>query len=803
MVGNKTGNITPNSFSNFGELLRYLRHRAAITQRELAIQVGYHYSYLSRIERNERFPEANMILARFVPALQVEGEPEWAARLVELAALGRGEPETTITAAPPERLPIPAPATPPAPPPPDLPIPLTSLLGREHEVAILGQLLANPQIRLLTLTGPPGIGKTRLALQTAAEAASQFAEGTLFVDLSGVRDPLHLAPALLQALHLPETAEHMAEQALWEALHGRQQLLILDNFEQIIPSAPVVSRLLRHAPQLKVLVTSREILRLNGENEFAVPPLPIETELGAPAVRLFAQRAQAAQPSWQLTAANQPAVAELCRRLDGLPLAIELAAARIKLFSPEAMVARLDKRLGWLTGGKRDDHDWRQTMRGAIEWSYQLLTAEEKRLWEALSVFLGGGTLAAVEQVCGGDLETVMALAEKNLLTLRPASTAEEELRFGWLESLRELAAERLANTAEATAVHQRHAHTYTHLVEQWMQAMFGAKQVDSIRHMREEEGNLLAALRWLSSAAPQENNAVWLVRLVLALERYWLFNGRISEARRWFAQVQAHLPLLPAVEQWRFLNRAGNFAQMQHAYAEAQPLHELALAGAQAAGDDEFVAHTLHHLGNLAGRQGAYEQAQAYLEPCLAIYRQNPTLYANFAPAVLNNLAIVYRRMGYLEGAQQLWEESLALKRARQDAVGTATTLANLGQLALLQRDVAQAMGWQVEGLRLRYDLNDWPGVVNSVGHMAEIATVQERYTLAARLYAAVMAYRTAMNLPFTADGQADYQATWGLLAEQLGVERLAQEQQAGERLTIQQAAVMALEAIAYRDRV
>ena len=808
MAGNKTNNITPEKFTNFGELLRYLRHRVAITQREMAIQVGYHYSYLSRMERNERFPEANMILARFVPALQLDGEPEWVARLMALAAVGRGEAkeappvtlnltqtQTITTAAAAERLPLPP------TPSSNLPTPLTSLLGREQEVAILWQLLSNPDIRLLTLTGPPGIGKTRLARQTAAEMASQFAEGVLFVDLSTVRDPLQLASALLHALNLPETAENMAEQTLSQALHGRHQLLILDNFEQIIAAAPVVSRLLRHAPQLKVLVTSREILRLNGENEFAVPPLPVEPELGAPAVRLFVQRAQAAQPSWQLTAANQPAVAELCQRLDGLPLAIELAAARIKLFAPEAMLARLDKRLGWLTGGKRDDHDWRQTMRGAIEWSYQLLTAEEKRLWEELAVFRGGGTLAAVAEVCGGDLEALLALAEKNLLTL-PLTTADEDVRFGWLESLREFAAERLASRADASAVHQRHAHQYTRLVEQWMQDLFGAKQMDSIRQMRREDGNLLAALYWLAETAAQADNARWLVRLIQAMDRYWLFSGRISEARRWFAAGQTHLALLPEVDQWRFLNRAGNFAQMQHAYAEAKQLHERVLAGAQAAGNDEFIAHSLHNLGNLAGRQGFYEQSQTYLESSLAIYRPNATFYTNLAPAVLNNLAIVYRRRGNLEGARQLWEESLSLKRARKDVMGTATTLANLGQLALVQRDMAQAIVWQVEGLRLRQELNDWPGMANSVGHMAEIAASQGRYTLAAQLYAAVSLYRTEMNLPFTADGQQDYEATLALLRDKLAVAQLEQAQQEGRRLTIQQAAVMALNEIEGRDR-
>jgi predicted ATPase len=703
--------LSPDSFHTFGELLRYLRHRAAITQRELALQVGYHYSYLSRIERNERFPDAQMILARFVPALQLEDQPEWAARLVALATIGQGEPPptgavtatqtTTSTAVPAERLPAPAPVASMAALPSDLPHPLTSLLGREHEVAILRQLLSDPDIRLLTLTGPPGIGKTRLALQTAAEVAPLFADGVLFVDLSGVRDPHLFVPAMLQALNLPETAGYLAENALLQALHGCNQLLVLDNFEQIIAAAPVVSRLLRHAPSLKALVASREILRLNGENEFAVPPLPTEPELGAPAVRLFSQRAQAAQPGWRPTAANEPVVAELCRRLDGLPLAIELAAARIKLFTPEMMLARLDKRLGWLTGGKRDEQSWRQTMRGAIDWSYQLLTEGEKQLWVGLSVFQGGGTLTAVEQVCNGDWETLATLAEKNLISLRPAASAEEELQFSWLESLREFAAERLAGDPVLYGrLSQAHAQFFQQLAIQSGELRMQGNSAAWLQRLDEAYNNIRAALTW--SVAERQGEIA--LSLCAGLVDYWEIRGHFEEGRFWLAGAAALASEEPSTLLAQVWEGRARLAMRQNDFAEGNALYRQSIALWQELGDDMARAKALLDLGMvLANENGRDLSLNSYFEEALAIYQQLG--YVRGIANAFNQLGLTAYYLGDFAAARDYFQLTLEQRRLLGDPLILTGALNNLGLANYALGDYAAARDYHREALRLRQE--------------------------------------------------------------------------------------------------
>jgi non-specific serine/threonine protein kinase len=295
------------------------------------------------------------------------------------------------------------------------------LLGRDAASAAARDVLLRPEVRLLTLVGPPGIGKTRLAAHIASEAAGQFADGAVFVDLTPVRDAEYVANAVADALGVKESAGQRLAAAVSAWLRGKQLLLVLDNFEQVLDAAPLLSEWLRAAPRLKLLATSREPLRLAGEHEFQVPPLPADTQ-----VELFAQRARAVQPDFQLSAESTPIVAEICRRLDGLPLAIELAAARVKLLPLPAMSVRLDQRLHWLTGGARDGPAWRQTLRGAIDWSYNLLAPAEQAAWTRMAVFAGGCTPEAAEAVTGAALETVLALADKNLLKLAPIGDAKK-----------------------------------------------------------------------------------------------------------------------------------------------------------------------------------------------------------------------------------------------------------------------------------------------------------------------------------------------------------------------------------------
>ncbi len=699
--------LTPQQFTSFGALLRYLRERAEITQRELALQVGYHYSYMSRLERDERFPDAAMILARFVPALRLENDLAWATRLVELAAAGRGETlPATLTLAHPtapsasEQVPFPQPIPhPPALPVPNLPTPLTPLLGRDTEIAILTQLLTRPDLRLLTLVGPPGIGKTRLALQTSVEIAPHFADGVTFVDLAPVKAPDLLLSTLTQALGLPDTIG--SETALHKALQTRQQLVVLDNFEQIIAAAPVVSRLLRAAPSLKILVTSREILHLNGENEFPVPPLRIEEDLGAPAIRLFVQRAQAVQPTFYLTPENAPIIAELCTRLDGLPLAIELAAARIKLFTPETMLARLDKRLHWLTGGKRDDHAWR-TLRGAIDWSYQLLSPAEKTLFVSLAVFAGGGTLSAVEAICAGDLDTLSVLAEKSLITLHPAPDAEHDLRFTWLESLREYALEALTRQPELYASLQRtHAEYFQTFITQTGEDFIRARSVPWLKMMDAEYENLRTALQW----ALETRAGHLALSLCVGVGDYWEIRGHFDEGRRWLGAALALADLTPSVLLGKALRNAGWMAMRQNDYPEALAFYRRSVEIWQSLDDESGKANALMDLGFLfANEFGRNVEGAPYFQQALAIYEKLGDLRGQ--ANCYNQLGLDAYNLGDFLAAHQSFEKSLSMRRTLGDRVAMTGSLNNLGLTAYALGEYAAAREWHLQALALREEL-------------------------------------------------------------------------------------------------
>jgi predicted ATPase/class 3 adenylate cyclase len=364
--------------------------------------------------------------------------------------------------------------------PNNLPVQPTPLLGREGELETARGLLRQDDVRLLTLTGPGGTGKTRLGLQAAADLADEFEDGVFFIALASVSDPELVGSAIAQALGVRETGEPSFSQSLKRALREKQLLLLLDNFEQVLPAGRLVSELLASCPRLKLLVTSRAALHLRGEREFPVPPLAlpdprrlpaVETLLQYAAVGLFIQQALAVKPDFAVTNENAPAVAEICHRLDGLPLAIELAAARVKLLSPQRMLSRLESRLNLLTGGARDLPARQQTLRGAITWSYDLLEAEEKSLFQRLAVFVGGCTLEDAEAVCSsnGDLELDVlggtgSLVDKSLL--RHEERGEDEARLTMLETIREYALERLEESGERDELRRRHAHHFLELAE-------------------------------------------------------------------------------------------------------------------------------------------------------------------------------------------------------------------------------------------------------------------------------------------------------------------------------------------------
>ena len=482
------------------------------------------------------------------------------------------------------------------------------------------------------MTGPGGTGKTRLSLQVAAEVVEEFPDGAWFINLAPISDPTLVASAIAQTLRVTETAGTSLVESLQSALRNKSLLLLLDNFEQVLPAAPLVADLLAAAPGIKILVTSRASLGLYGEHDLHVPPLQLPDPKHLPsldrlsqyeAVRLFIERAQAAKEDFAVTNENAPAVAEICVRLDGLPLAIELAAARVRLLPPRALLQRLSSRLKLLTGGGRNLPARQQTLRGAIDWSYSLLNPAEQTLFARLAVFVGGRTVDAVEAICNaaGDLpidplDGVGSLLDKSLL--RQEEGPDGEARLVMLETIHEYARERLDVSGEGAALRRQHLAYFLALAEQAEPELRGAAQVAWLHRLETEHENLRAALQWALGTGEAE----LAVRLASALAWFWEQRSYLSEGRQWLATALA-LPhaVAPAVRA-KALVGAGLLAFRQGDYAHATSLSEASLARYRELGDQQGMAGALANLGTVATEHRDYARARALLEESLELSR-------------------------------------------------------------------------------------------------------------------------------------------------------------------------------------
>jgi predicted ATPase/class 3 adenylate cyclase len=515
--------------------------------------------------------------------------------------------------------------------PGNLPVQLTSFVGRERVIAEVRALLE--QTRLLTLTGAGGTGKSRLALQVAAELLPAFKDGAFLTDLSSVTDPALVPSVVARALAVPEVAGRSIVEAVQERLRDKELLLVVDNFEQVVEAAPLLEALLTAAPKLKVLVTSRVVLALRGEQAYAVPPLDLPDPQRLPdlhtldkleAVRLFTERARTVRPAFQLTDENAPAVAEIAARLDGLPLAIELAATRTKVLTPEQMLPRLQQRLALLTSGARTLPDRQRTLRNAIAWSYDLLEAAERRLFARLSVFTGGWTLDSAEAVSdpgelGLDaLDGLASLVDKSLI--RRSEPPGQPSRFSMLETIREFGLEQLEASGDLEPVQRRHAEHFLGLAAEAEPHLTAADQGVWLDRCEQEHANLRAALRWAidrGQAGPAQAAAG-------ALWRFWQQRGHLAEGRRWLDEALA-MPSgqAPTAERAKALAGAGGIAWWQEDLAAARRFYQEALAIARQLGDPARIAEALYNQAFLAGAEGQFDTAARLFEESRELSRQ------------------------------------------------------------------------------------------------------------------------------------------------------------------------------------
>jgi len=590
---------------------------------------------------------------------------------------------------------------------PSLPAPLTPLLGRAKEIRIVRDLLLHPEVHLLTLTGPPGVGKTRLALHLGAELlqAQAFRHGIYFVSLSAIRDPSLVLPTLAHALGLPTSSSLPLSEHLTTMLHDQQILLLLDDFEQVLPAALQLTALLSACPRLKLLVTSRILLHVEGEYELAVPPLALPDEQPLPAVEalsqvasvaLFVQRAQAVRTEFRLTEDNAHTIAEICRRLDGLPLALELAAARIRLFPLTTLLARLEHRLEVLTGGRQDAPAHQRTLRDTLAWSYELLNREERAFLRRLSVFVDDCTLEAAEAICTapGDIHTpaldlVASLLDHSLLH-QHEQEAMLEPRLHLLEIIREYGLEELEAYGEREPCQQAHAAYYLELAEEAEPALVGPTQAVWREQLELMLENIVAALRFLLERKQTEEA----LRLASALRRFWLLGGYLSEGRRFLEQglatsrggeasvsEQVRAKALSAAGYLAFLQDSPE--QAQELFAESERLH-------RTLGDKRSLAEALNYLGLLIHNCGEIQAATAMLDEGLLLARELDD--HQVSATILQSMGVILLLRGEFTRAHALLEESLSYFEEVGHVWGSAIALYYLGWTIYSQGDATRA---------------------------------------------------------------------------------------------------------------
>jgi predicted ATPase/transcriptional regulator with XRE-family HTH domain len=732
--------------ATLAQLLKRLRHSAGLTQEQLAEAAGISARAVSDLERGINRTARRDTARLLADALRLSGS--WRE---EFEALARGQARATEEVE--ERAAG------------HLPIPLTPLVGRADEVRKVCGQLRGPDIRLVTISGLGGVGKTRMALAIVRELSADFPDGVFFISLATVRDAQLVMTSIARGIAVRDSGPEPLWERITKKLRPMRALLFIDNFEQVLDAAVVVSDLLSTCPHIKCIVTSRCALRLNGEHEHTAIPLnlPPATKLSLPelmsfpSVELFVQRVKSALPAWTLDEHNALTVVEICRKLDGLPLALELAAARIKILSPDALLKMLGSQQDLLSGGARDSVSRHQTLRATLDWSYELLDADAALLLPRLSVFSGGWTLDAMAEVCGIEsgvqaIDALAALVDNSLVWRADGPVAT---RFMLPVTIREYAAAKLHQTRNAHVFAQRHLEWFLHLAETAESQLAARNQLSWLRTLGDEHANLRAALEY----ALEARDSLRAHRLAGALWKYWEINGHLAEGRRWISRVLQLADPVPAAVRAHVFKAAGNLARDQGDLDAAIESHSRALTLFEQAGDWAGVAAVLNNLGAAELDRGDTNAAIGYFETSLERFRE---INDDWGVALaLCNLAHALRTSAQHERAEAIARESIRSFECIGDMRGKARSVLTLATIVGRSGQLIESLDLNMRAAKLFIEVGDRAGFARSLEYIAWTHAKLGDAERATWLLGHAEGLRMEVGEPLSADDRVEYEET------------------------------------------